>query len=179
MVKPRIDVTSKGHFAIWESGRFNPSTGSGFAVIVSGPNGEMLKSFYDKDPSRYNHHFLFPANLDMLIATANVSRSTRGMSYTLELRRVIQLQKHEETAECLTELVWALHGRVKDNKLDLLYPALMNDQMRNMVEAAWKKATSPHTEQKLFWGYPRDKTVVTQSVRATSRDEFGEPNYNR
>ena len=76
MLKEKIELTTKGHPAFWEEG--GGMTSTGFAYIITGPNGEKLTPIYIRKRGNLSNrqHALFPLINGMHLVVVDRDRDT-------------------------------------------------------------------------------------------------------
>lgn len=168
-MKPILDISAKNSFTVWESCVWRDTFSS--SIVVADEATNKLQVIYDRDPLRSSTHALFYNNVGNILAGCfiNKRRSPRVEgTVRVELVRVESLSTKEVQGHTIPDaklepLYLTSASCIKCDELDIEEilgsykekPSLPNAYA--LMTAAIQKAMTPPSQQKLFWGIPRQK----------------------
>lgn len=166
-MKPRIDISAKQKFTIWESGNWNARERIGRSTLVCGPKGEKMQVIFDTNPAQYVFQYLFFADLDQVVVSVFIrSRAKDTYYYDIDLSKITslttqQIQGHA-VARASMESLFKLKKTGEPDFEAMLNASYSEDRIgyntayRDLMREAIAKALTPPEGQRLFWGTPRE-----------------------
>ena len=168
-MKPRIDLSRKSRFIIWESGGWDGTTNkrspSGSALVIGGPDGEKLPICYDVNPRRNVYQCAFFANIGQMIAAAFVTTENAKFNVSLELARIEELTTEmvqgTATPAPKLKMMWIHRELVDGENVHEVYKKydpekeFHRPEFQNLLKVAVTKACTPLDEQSFCWAIPR------------------------
>jgi hypothetical protein len=163
-MKPTFDISNKQSFTVWESGCWQPELNFGSSVLVADIDSGKLQVIYDRAPTKNSLHALFYANVGGILAGSNVKKQGDQMLFHIDLVKIDSLTtvikqgmavpEAETTVLYLSRKLVDPSTAIRDMIDDMPnLPSLPN--IKEMMELAILKSLTPLSQQKLFWGLPR------------------------
>lgn len=164
-MKPRIDISAKQRFTIWESGNWNDKENIGRATLVAGPDGERLPVIFDTNPEKYVFQYLFFADVDQVVAMVFVRNRGEHFQYDISMSKIVNLTtknvQGNPVAHANMESLFKLKESGSADFIPMLERAYNKDRMgyketyAELLKQAVTKAFTKAQEQHLFWGVSR------------------------